>query len=364
MDDLIPRRFPAVAGRTCRSNRVGSRYPREMKQGYAPGQLPFDGPLPCPSATGDLQPVLTAPVEMPRIVVHTIGRRDRVIRAFDSIKDPQANEIGGKGRSLVLMWHAGFPVPAGFVVDVDKFREHIEAGNLQERICAVLNDIAGLGVKAASDELMQLVSLAVPQDSTKRLVAEALCTLKATHVAVRSSAVSEDSKGSSHAGLHSSVLDVEADATRVMEAVVLVWSSLFTERALVYRQIKNLPLMEGMAVVVQEMISGRVSGVAFTVHPDDDRDDIMVVECASGSGDAVVGGQVTPNRYILARKTGDVVDQTETEPDLITQEELTQVAETCLAVEGFFGYPQDIEWSLDGRGLHVLQSRWLATARR
>lgn len=287
-----------------------------------------------------------------------------MIRAFDGIKDPQVGVVGGKGRSLVLMWHEGFPVPAGFVVGADEFMEQIEADNLQDRIRGVLDDKVRLGTKAASDELMRLVSTAVPRDDTKRSVGAALRSLGATHVAVRSSAVSEDSHGASLAGLHSTVLNVAADPLQVSDAIVVVWGSLFTERALVYKDAKGLPLMEGMAVVVQEMISARVSGVTFTVHPDDCGADVLVVECASGLGDSLVGGLVTPNRYTLARKTGDIVERAETELDLITREELTQVVETCLAVEGFFGYPQDIEWSLDARGLHVLQSRWLATAWR
>lgn len=287
-----------------------------------------------------------------------------MLRAFDEIESPDVSVLGGKARSLVLLTTAGFPVPRGFVVEVDEFRAHVESDALRERIRSILQEVSRANAGTKSRELMELVISSTPEESLQRSVEASLSALRTSRVAVRSSAVSEDSSGASFAGLHDTFLDIETLPEEVLSRIVRVWSSLFSERALVYRQIKCLPMMEGMAVVVQEMVPARVSGVTFTAHPDTGEQGVLIVECASGLGADLVGGRITPNRYLVKKVSQEVVESVETEDDLITKEELNHVTEMCLAIEAYFEYPQDIEWSIAGNRLHVLQSRRLSITRR
>lgn len=124
--------------------------------------------------------------------------------------------------------------------------------------------------------------------------------MKLGRVAVRSSATAEDSKSASWAGELESYLNVEKE--NLLESIKKCWASLFTPRAIVYRNEKGLLKTKvSVAVVVQKMVEAEVAGVSFTVHPVIKDKDQMIHEAVFGLGEALVGGQVTPDAYVVRK---------------------------------------------------------------
>ena len=119
-----------------------------------------------------------------------------------------------------------------------------------------------------------------------------------------------------------------------------------------------------MAVVVQEMVQADTSGVMFTVDPIRNRRDCMVIEAAAGLGEAIVSGQVTPDHYVISRDDGAVIDTfipDEQRGRALSEADLQTLRNIGLRIEAFFGCPQDVEWSIRGGELLVLQSRPITT---
>ncbi len=262
--------------------------------------------------------------------------------------DPQCRQValsGGKGASLAAMTREGLPVPPGFVVTSAAFAAAVDGDAL--RAACVARDMGrARGIVADAKP---------PAD----LAAAHLETLSGP-VAVRSSACAEDGDSASYAGQQETFLNVEGlDA--VLGRIVDCWLSFFTDRAVFYRAEKGALDDIAMAVVVQGMVQSRKSGVLFTVDPVHGRRDRMVVEAALGLGENVVDGTRTPDNYTLDRK-GVLKRSTVVAEPVLSQDELTVLAEMGRTLETIHGCPQDIEWAFDAAGgLFLLQSRPITT---
>jgi pyruvate,water dikinase len=194
-------------------------------------------------------------------------------------------------------------------------------------------------------------------------------------VSVRSSAASEDGELNTFAGLHDTFLNIQNNPINIIEAIKKCWASLFNERALLYRIKKELPIFEGMAVVVQNMIQAECSGVVYTKHPIENK--YILVESAFGIGDTVVDGKIKPDSFLIERDTLNVANSElgrkysktqiengvhtvsineDTETFSINESVLNDLVVMCLRIEQIFGKTQDIEWAYDGT-LWFLQSR-------
>ena len=193
----------------------------------------------------------------------------------------------------------------------------------------------------------------------------------------------EDAARSSFAGLHASYLNVRG-ADAILEHMRLVWASLWSDAALLYRQ--ELGLNAGrsaMAVVVQELVAGRASGVCFSQSPTEASQ--AVVESVYGLNQGLVDGAVEPDRWVVDRDIGRILSHTparrvhqmaaaeggvarvDLPADLrsrppLTREEALAVYALGLRAERHFGGPQDVEWTLRGNELFLLQSRPVTTA--
>lgn len=264
---------------------------------------------------------------------------------------------GGKGASLARMTAEGLPVPPGFVIPSHVMRDCLDAGRVLE-----------LAASRSARELQELVRSARPPrreiSAAYRNLAGARLT--ATHklvgggkVAVRSSAVAEDSEAASYAGQQETYLFVEGEEN-VCARVVDCWASFFSERALFYRAEKGSLEDLGMAVVVQKMVDPEKSGVVFTVDPVRRRRDRVVVEAVRGVGEQVVSGEVTPDHYVLDRK-GRVKRQKIVAERVLTDEELWRLGDLGRRLEERHGSPQDIEWAIVGEEIFLLQSRPVTT---
>ncbi len=205
-------------------------------------------------------------------------------------------------------------------------------------------------------------------------------------VAVRSSALGEDGHDATHAGQQESYLWVRG-VEQVCDAVRDCWASLYTPRAIGYRAALETPVEEAMGVTVQLMVDAEVSGVMFTCNPVSGDPSMLAVNASWGLGIAVVGGETTPDDYLVSKVTGEVVRRTisskhvEYVPDAagrgtvrlevpaerrdaptLGEDGLAALLEVARRVERHFGCHQDVEWAIRrGRALPeslvVLQAR-------
>jgi pyruvate,water dikinase len=264
---------------------------------------------------------------------------------------------GGKGASLALMTTEGLPVPPGFVIPSYVLQNSIDAERMLE-----------LAASHSTRELQELVAATEPPKEKITAAYENLVGGRRTatyklvgnkKVAVRSSAVAEDSEAASYAGQQESYLFVEG-AEEVCRRVVDCWASFFSERALFYRSQKGSLEDLRMAVVVQKMVDPEKSGVIFTVDPVRRRRDRMVVEAVRGIGEQVVSGEVTPDHYTLDRR-GKVKREKIVDDRVLTDEELQRLGDLGRQLEERHGVAQDIEWAMVGEEIYLLQSRPVTT---
>lgn len=277
-----------------------------------------------------------------------------LVAPFEALAGSTAEEVGGKALNLALMAAAGLPVPHGFAIASDAFRQARHAST---------NGSARLS------------------DSLSAEVKSAYAALGRGLVAVRSSATNEDGSQASFAGQQETILGVDGDAALVA-AVERCWASLDSERAVAYRREQKIADdAAAMAVVVQRLVPSDVSGVLFTHDPLDPTGQQMLVEAAWGLGEAVVSGRVQPDRFHVVRATGVVVDQQiHTKPIRITAageepvppeqqsiaclspEQLIELAAVGRRIEAYYGEPRDIEWAIAEGKLWVLQARPITAA--
>lgn len=265
---------------------------------------------------------------------------------------------GGKGASLARMTAEGLPVPPGFVIPSYVLKESIDAERMLE-----------LAASHSTRELQELVAATEPPRERITAAYENLVgggRLTATYtlvgnkkVAVRSSAVAEDSEAASYAGQQETYLFVEG-GEEVCRRVVDCWASFFSERALFYRSQKGSLEDLRMAVVIQKMVDPEKSGVIFTVDPVRRRRDRMVVEAVRGIGERVVSGEVTPDHYALDRK-GKVKREKVVDDRVLTDDELQRLGDLGRQLEERHGVAQDIEWAMIGEEIYLLQSRPVTT---
>lgn len=297
---------------------------------------------------------------------------------FDD-EDADIAAVGGKGASLARMARAGFPVPGGFHVTTGAYREFM-AGGAGEEIEAALT-----GVDLEDPEQVERAAEVIAGALGRRDVPEAVAAevLRAYEgmsgglVAVRSSATAEDLPGMSAAGQHESFLGVTG-ADALLAAVKRCWTSLWTARAIGYRARHGAGAGVALAVVMQRLVPAESSGVLFTANPLTGARDEMVVNAVWGLGEAVVGGAVTPDTYVVAdgdevrREVADKAMMTVLGPEgtrlapvpehlrrapVLDRDGVVELARLGARVQRFHGEPMDVEWARrDGR-FALLQAR-------
>ena len=294
-----------------------------------------------------------------------------MLAAFNDERALDVARAGGKGASLARMAASGLAVPPGFVVLAEALSSALDGSGVRAELRAALPD------HARAQEIV--AGLPLPD------VAAHYAELGGgdPSVAVRSSAVAEDSDESSFAGQQETYLHVRGEAD-VARRVRDCWASFFSERALFYRaQRGSLDDLE-MAVVVQRMVEPEVAGILFTVDPVQRRRDRMVVEAVFGLGESAVSGAVTPDNFVIARDgklkrsrlavqpyalvglPGGGTEERALPPEqgglaTLGDDDLRRIAELGCRLEEEHGCPQDIEWAIADGTLFVLQSRPVTT---
>lgn len=288
---------------------------------------------------------------------------------------------GGKGASLAGLAAAGFPVPPGFLIVTAAYRQFVTEHHLQpvidEQLNAIIpNDPASL--QRASAAIQQAFTRGEIPAGVEKDIRRSYEALGAPAVAVRSSATAEDLPGFSFAGQQETFLDVRG-VPALLDAVRGCWASLWTARAIGYRQHMGVAHADvTMAVVVQVMVPADVSGVLFTANPATGDPGEMVIESVSGLGEGLVGGTRTPESYVVARERpaaprvmapgeadGAAGGRGAYSPRgecLLSSTALEGLVQLGARVEGHAGgAPQDIEWAIANGKVWLLQARPITT---
>jgi pyruvate,water dikinase len=254
---------------------------------------------------------------------------------------------GAKASNLARLLGLGLAVPPGFVVVGAEYVRHLED--------------CGVSAYAMDAAEIRRRIVSMPMATALRAALRKRAADMRWPVAVRSSAAAEDSHGASFAGQLDSLLGVEG-VDGLEQAIRLVWASAWSDRCVLYAQQKRIAL-GAVAVIVQEQVDARCSGVLFTRDPlANSRDADAVIECIDGLGDRLVGGKVNPGRLRVNHSNGAVMRLAAADLSDATARELATVG---LELERKFGGPQDIEWSVDRGGrLMLLQARPITTGSR
>lgn len=297
--------------------------------------------------------------------------------------------VGGKGGSLGELTRAGIPVPPGFVVRTAAFERFIGTLERDEPIRPKVEVLAAHELEkivALSTELRaRIENSPLPDDLSSEILSaySGLCGPSSNPpLAVRSSATTEDATDASFAGLQDTYLWVIGSQATV-RSIRSCWASLYSTPSISYRRKRKLPESTvAMAVVVQGMVNANKAGVMFTRSPLTGDRSVITIEGAWGLGSSVVSGEVTPDRFVIAKITGEIsvreiadkhvqhqpapgggVQEVETPEDrrrspCLTDTEILALRDLARKVERHYGRPQDIEWAIDHSGqIHLLQSR-------
>ncbi|MDF1500966.1 MAG: PEP/pyruvate-binding domain-containing protein [Anaerolineales bacterium] len=304
-----------------------------------------------------------------------------LILGFDS-EDCSIENSSGKAANLARLWKAGFIIPPGFILSTHAYQAFVQSNELDGTIGAHIH-----GLESDSPEQLQAVSGSIrPAFSQAALPSEIERNLRAAYagfsqvaVAVRSSATTEDLPDLSFAGQQDTFLNVIGESA-LFESVINCWSSLWTARAVGYRQRNDIP-HEGaaVAVIVQEMVQSEISGVLFTANPLTGLRSETVIDAAFGLGEALVSGRTDPDHFIFdtmrqevtgralgaksvstrSRPGGGVmtVDEEAAGHATLDDTQIERLASLGDQVQALLESPQDIEWAIAGRKIYLLQSR-------
>lgn len=289
------------------------------------------------------------------------------------------DRAGGKALNLGILERAGFPVPPGFCVTTDAYTLAADDPDVRAAIDALVAAAPEDRTDHAARVRDALAAAPLPEPVAAAVTA-AYRDLGAGAVAVRSSATAEDLPYASFAGQQDTFLGITGEAA-VLDAVRRCWASLWTDRAVAYRDANGIDHRSvRLAIVVQVLVDAAVAGVLFTADPLTGRRGRAVVDASPGLGEAVVSGAVDPDHFAVDARTGEVLERvpggkrlriqasasggtervdTAADADVcLTDARLADLARTGARVEERYGAPQDIEFAFDTDG-----TLWLTQAR-
>src|SRR2546425_60426 len=304
--------------------------------------------------------------------------------------------VGGKCANLGELIAKGISVPPGFAVTADAFRRFLEETSIGDVIHKTLNSSNGprdpKQYEEASQEIRKIIESAPMPSDIANEVRSAYRNLERktnspqVKVAVRSSATSEDLPDASFAGQQDTYLNVKGEDALV-HYVQKCWSSLYTPRAIFYREEKGFPHEKVLiSVGVQKMVESEVSGVIFTLDPVNGDPSKIIIESSWGLGEALVAGVVRPDRFIIDKGTLQIVHK-EIVPKMVEHvpnhetgltmerevpaerrnaaslgdEQVVELARLARDIEDHYQTPQDVEFAVErsksGQKVYVVQTR-------
>jgi pyruvate,water dikinase len=324
--------------------------------------------------------------------------KTKLVEWFENLRKTDIPLVGGKNANLGEMISAGIPVPSGFAVTAYAYKKFIEETGIASEVYKIIREtVKDLNdpkqYEEASKRIRALIESTPMPKEIENAVREAyreLCrklNVERVHVAVRSSATAEDLPDASFAGQQETYLNVIGE-DEVIEKTVKCWSSLFTPRAIFYRTQKGFAHERVfISVGIQKMVNARAAGVMFSINPVTGDPNQIVIEGNYGLGESVVSGAVTPDEFIVDKRTMTIIDrrvatkkimyvrdpatgktvhvdvpvENQNQPCL-KDDEVLKLAELAIKIEQHYGKPQDIEWAVDSdlgfpENIFIVQSR-------
>ena len=305
------------------------------------------------------------------------------------VDDTMRQTVGGKAVALARVAHAGLAIPKTICVDAQVYDQFVETTGLRARIVMEYErkPFDEIRWEEMWDTALRIQNLflntELPRDIARPLRDAMGREFADSHVVVRSSAIGEDSRKASFAGLHESFVNVRGIAS-ILEHIKLVWASLWSDRAMLYRAEIGLNVNTSrMAVVVQELVQGQKSGVMFGVSPTDESQ--AIIEAVYGLNQGLVDGTIEPDRWMIDRARGTITSHIPASREKMVatkskgvavvplprrmrsqaplgETEVGEVFQAEKALENVFGATQDVEWTYRNARLHILQSRPITTA--
>ncbi len=321
------------------------------------------------------------------------SRKVQLIAWFDEVKNKDIALVGGKGANLGELRGAKIPVPNGFCVTAPAFYYFLEQTKIKKYIAKALKGLDPENSKAlnraSKDIKKKILSVSFPKDLEIAII-DAYHKLGGFDVAVRSSATAEDLPDASFAGQQDTYLNIKGQKN-VLKAVHNCYASLFGARAIYYRIINKFDHMKvGIAVPVQAMVQSDVAGIMFTVDPMNETSGYLSIEAGYGLGEAVVSGSITPDHYLVDKKTFKIVEkEINSQPWKIVRDDkkggdkhvdvpkakrkeqklsdnkIIELAKIGVKTEEHYkGKPQDTEWAMENNELYLVQSRPITTLKK
>lgn len=321
------------------------------------------------------------------IITNKVNKMTDDILWFKDISRKDIPKVGGKGANLGEMKRNGFPIPDGFCVTAQAYERFLEKTEIKEFVEDILSDLDvedTQKLQIASEEIHNLILNAqMPKDIKEEIVAN--YREINDFVAVGSSATAEDLPEASFAGQQSTYLNIRGKDD-VIRHVQMCWASLYTARAIYYREkhgFKHADVL--ISVVVQRMVNSDCAGVMFTANPITDSRDEIIIEGNFGLGETVVSGMITPDSYIVKKEPFEITEKSvakkrmgifrgddgnniEREFDdlmateqVLSDDEVKRLTEIGMKIEKHYDYPQDIEWAIEKGKIYITQSRPITT---
>ena len=326
------------------------------------------------------------------------AKEKELVLWFDDVRNTDVPLVGGKNASLGEMINAGLPVPPGFAITAYSYERYIQEKKIAEQIYKIIKDTVTnpndpKQYDAASKKIRELIEKTPMPKEIEDAIRTAYkelnqrLELKDILVAVRSSATAEDLPDASFAGQQETFLNTKG-ADDLIDKVIKCWSSLFTPRAIFYRNEKGFPHEKVLiSVGVQKMVNSGCAGVMFTINPVTGNRDEIVIEGNYGLGETVVSGAVNPDDFVvdkgtlnikerrIARKTVEYIRDPKTgktvhldipedrqKTTCMTDQEILTLAELSKRIESHYGKAMDIEWAID-QDLSYPQNVFIVQAR-
>ncbi|UUV19864.1 PEP-utilizing enzyme [Fusobacteria bacterium ZRK30] len=299
----------------------------------------------------------------------------KLIYHFDTVDIVKLSEVGGKAKSLIETTRAGLNVPDGFVLTVEFFSSWVE--NLKK------NEIWDEFLKDPSRENCERLkkiaaNLKFTEDQIKILEGAKKRFRGDSIFAVRSSSPEEDLEGTSFAGMYETSLGVTGE--NLKDNIKTAFASMLDTRVVEYKKIQEMSMENPeIAIIIQRQISSEISGVAFSLNPQNNCYDETYINASFGLGESIVSGQVTPDSYVVEKvqrkimekrisekktglwlkEEGGIVEKEIEDKDApaLTDEEILLVSDLVSRCENHYGFPVDIEWAVAKGELYLLQAR-------
>jgi pyruvate,water dikinase len=320
---------------------------------------------------------------------------------------------GGKGANLGEMYNTGMPVPPAFIVTANAFKNFIEGAGIKNKIISDIKKVdmentAQLEQKASEIQLL-ITRQKMPIELEEEIIesynnmnvdpailkaasADVLNIIKTSKepifVAVRSSATTEDLKTASFAGQQETFLNIKGSA-QLIDAVKRCWASLFTARAIYYRERNGFEHEKSLiAVIIQKMINSDKSGVTFSINPVTNNKSEIVIEAVFGLGEGIVSGTIAPDRYVVDKFTNKIIEKSvafkpiyftrsgsgntiksnlpadKVNEQVLENYEVIKLANYARDLEEHYEHPQDIEWAIEYGKIYIVQTRPITTTEK